>query len=419
MKILVLSRIVPSKRKTMDDHLYSFQRYVDGVEFFYCDFFLKLPLFLRLIHWDGIIIHYTLLAERWNSTLWSYHHKYISEIGKLKGLKVAIPQDEYSKIPELQELFKACGMDTVFTCLSPIDYDKVYPLDKTGLKHRFSTFPGFVDEDSQKVIDTLSAEIQSRDIDIGYRARNLPFWLGRHGQIKREIGDKTLQAPNTRFLKLDISVDAKDVFYGNDWLRFLLRCRCVLGCLGGASLFDPHGQFRNQVEAYTEENPSATFEEVEQKIFPGKDYTLSLFALSPRHFECAQTKTCQILFEGDYHGVFLPGRHYIELKKDYSNLNEILEKITDTHYCEQIAENAYREIALSDKYTYKAFANQVIDHIKEHSSHPHTPSITLFICRFLLKLHNRSAPLRYYLLEKWIRYQLEIKPALKRLAKEM
>lgn len=415
MKILVLYRSVAEKRKTMDDHLYSFKRYVKGVEFFYCEFFIKLPSFLKLIKWDGIILHYTLLASRWDKEIWQLPIENITAIGELSGFKVAMPQDEYAEITELQNLFRNCKIDTVFTCLYPIDYDKIYPLDKTGLKYRFTTYTGFVDESTRSVIQKLSQEVKSRDIDIGYRARNVPFWLGRHGQIKRLIATETLKAPNEPNLKLDISIDPKDVFYGDDWVRFLLRCRCMFGCLGGASLYDPEGMVRRNVEEYIQMNPNSTFDEVEQKFFPKRDFTLSLFALSPRHFECAITKTCQILVEGDYQGIFIAGRHYIELKKDFSNLREVFEKAADAKYCELLAETAYREIAMSEKYTYQAFANQVVDHIKEHSPNPKNGLMPTLICRILLFLHTKMAPVRHFFFRARRKYLVVILPHVKRL----
>ena len=90
---------------------------------------------------------------------------------------------------------------------------------------------------------------------------------------------------------------------------------------------------------------------------------MKLFAISPRHFECAMTKTCQVLVEGDYQGVLEPGRHYIELKRDYSNLDEVIEKIQDRELCEQIAERAYEEVVASGKYTYRLLAEQVAAHL--------------------------------------------------------
>ncbi len=56
--------------------------------------------------------------------------------------------------------------------------------------------------------------------------------------------------------------------------------------------------------AFTAKHPNASFDEIEKACFPGKDYNISCFALSPRHFEAVMTKTLQILVEGKY-GEFL------------------------------------------------------------------------------------------------------------------
>lgn len=411
MRILVLHKAWCG-RKTVQDHLYSFKRYVDGVEFFYCFIYLRIPQFLKLIDWDGVIVHYSLLAERFDDTYSKELLEHLAEIKSLTGVKVALPQDEYVKPAEFWDFYKKAGIDTIFTCALPIDYDKLYPLDKTGVKERITTFTGFVDEDSLKIVKELAEEVPVRDVAIGYRARSLPYWLGKHGQIKKEIADKVLAAPNSKQMTLDISTDDKDVFLGDDWFRFLLRCRTVLGCLGGSSIYDPHGKIKARVEGYVKEHPQAGFKEVEEVCFPGQDYTLNLFALSPRHFECAMTKTCQILLEGDYQGVFQPGKHFIELKENYSNIEEVLAKAADETLCKEIAENTYRDIVESGKYTYSAFANQVVDHIRSRSIHPSSPKPwRTSLVRCLVRLHDRLRKVRLFCFKVW--YRLVIKPRLK------
>ena len=62
--------------------------------------------------------------------------------------------------------------------------------------------------------------------------------------------------------------------------------------------------------------------------------------ISPRHFEAAALRVCQILFEGHYAGVMEPRRHYIPLRKDFSNLDEVIARIRDPSVRREIAENA-------------------------------------------------------------------------------
>ena len=44
----------------------------------------------------------------------------------------------------------------------------------------------------------------------------------------------------------------------------------------------------------------------------------AFFAISPRHLEAVVTKTAQVLVEGSYSGVLEPERHYIPVRRDFS-----------------------------------------------------------------------------------------------------
>jgi len=318
-----------------------------------------------MANYDGVILHYTLLAMRWRKDLYSKWLKTVENLKKISGYIVGIPQDEYAESNALCDFFNEYGIRAVFTCFSPEDYEKVYSKGKLALDQLITVFPGYIDEDAAKRLSSLCGKGTERPIDLGYRARKVPYWLGRHGQYKYELAEVFAKTTRGSGLKVDISTGENDVFYGKDWYRFLSQCRAFLGCEGGASLLDPGGEIRFKVEQYVRNHPDASFEEVEKNCFPNQDYNIRLFTLSPRHFECAVTKTCQVLLEGNYGGILLPGVHYIEVKKDYSNIEDVIEQIRNVRHCEQIAENAYRDIVQSGKYTYRVFAKQVINHIAE------------------------------------------------------
>jgi hypothetical protein len=282
-----------------------------------------------------------------------------------------MPQDEDAYTDYIRTIMREAGVETVFTCASECDYQVFYPVQKTGLKYYFTTHPGLVDENTRAMLEKKNLDHGDRPIDIGYRARRLPFWLGRHGQKKYQVGERVkAYCDRETNLTTDISSHPEKTLYGDDWLAFLLRCRTVLGSEGGASLLDADDTIRPAVERYVHEHTGAEFEEVEAACFPGRDGDIRYFAISPRHFECAMTKTCQVLLEGRYAGIFRAGEHYIELKGDYSNLPEVVEKVRDRGYCCRIAENAYQDIVASGKYTYRIFANQVVDHIRSLTKGP-------------------------------------------------
>ena len=94
-------------------------------------------------------------------------------------------------------------------------------------------------------------------------------------------------------------------------------------------MLDRDGSVRRCVERTSRADAGRRFEELEAACFPGRDGELSLFALSPRHLEACATRTAQILVEGEYSGVLRPGEHYLELRRDLSNLDDVLDLVAD------------------------------------------------------------------------------------------
>jgi len=346
----------------MNEHLYSFKHY-SGESCYYVNVAYGIPQFCASINFDLVIFHYTLLAFiRYGRVRW---YSLLQICQDISGYKVAIPQDEYQESDKLNEFFLRTGIKTVFTCLPESEWQKVYPRHKSGLEHYYTVFTGYIDEIAMGKLAQLNRSHVSRPIDIGYRARKNPYWLGRHGMIKWQLTEKFLNAPCSHKLRLDLSNDPRDVFYGDKWYGFLAKCRVVLGCESGASLHDADGKIMKSVDRYEAKHPGASFEEVEGACFPGKEANLRLFCISPRHFEACMTRTCQALVEGEYGGIFKPGVHYIEIKNDWSNIADVMLQIEDVDYCERIADNAYRDIIESGLYTYREFVKMVINRVRE------------------------------------------------------
>lgn len=362
MKILVVYFEVESNdRSTIREHLNSFDEY-SNAECIYVNAFYGIPLYLNLFQFQLVIYHYTFLSQKWNGP-----HKFnkllsnVQCLKKITGYKIAMPQDEYVFSDLICRFVKDFKVDCIYTCFYPIDYQKVYPKEVVGDVLLKTTLTGFINEGAIEKIIKFAKPHKERSLDIGYRARKLPFWLGRHGVLKWKITEVFQEKLLNTSLRIDLSNNPKDVFLGDDWYRFLANTRVVLGCEGGASLLDVDGSIRCRVDDYIKSHSGAAFSEVEQECFPDKDGNISLFAISPRHFEACMTKTCQVLVEGKYHGIFKPDVHYIELKKDFSNLDDVLNRIQDLDYCEHIAENAYRDIVLSGEFSYRNFVKEVIE----------------------------------------------------------
>ena len=367
MKILVIYHLLRKNGKsTINEHLYSFKRY-SNEECCYLNTAYGIPSYITKIDFDAIIYHHTLWdpSVRLNE---SGRLKTLRKYGLLKeskGYKVAIAQDEYRCSDRMNDFFSDFGIKTVFTLVQPAEWQKVYPREKSGLEYYFTVFAGYIDELALERLAKSNQRHKSRPIDVGYRGYKPPYWLGKYGMLKWELADNFENLSVKHNLKFDLSSNFMEVLYGDKWYKFLGRCRVVLGCEGGASLRDPDGSIMRKVDQYVSEHPEASFGEVEAVCFPGIDGNLNYFAPSPRHFEACITRTCQALVEGEYGGIFKPGVHYIEIKKDWSNIPDVIRQIEDVEFCEQIADNAYRDIVESGLYTYRNFVQLVLNHVRD------------------------------------------------------
>ena len=77
--------------------------------------------------------------------------------------------------------------------------------------------------------------------------------------------------------------------------------------------------------------------------------------VSPRHFEAAACRTLQILYEGEYRGILLPWRHYLPLRRDFGNFEEIVGALRDGALAAEITERAFAEVAANPAYSYATF----------------------------------------------------------------
>jgi hypothetical protein len=371
LRILCIYHQTEAKlRNTIKEHLYAFAHY-SGEDCFYINIALGVPSFISKIHFDLVVYHYTFTALKWNS---NEHFKQLLKTAKFKrlknlqGYKIAIPQDEYVNSDAVCYFFKEYGIKTVYTLLRPRDYQKVYPQEKTGLEYYFSIPAGYIDDNAVGKFAKHLLPLEDRKIDVGCRVRKVPYWLGEFGQLKYEIARRFAENQKNSSLKMDISFDAKDVFLEEAWYMFLLSCKIVIGAEAGASVHDPYGEIREKVEAYVKAHPHKDFLNVKQQCFKNEDNSIHNLVMSPRHFECCITKTCQVLVEGTYSDILKPNVHYIPLKKDFSNFDEVIEMIKDVDFCQQVADNAYHDIVASGKYTYSLFVEKVLAHFRKVTS---------------------------------------------------
>ena len=329
----------PTSRQTTIDHLLSFREHLPDADVQYLHFQQPLPKDLGEVSPDLLIVNYDYLNYRF-SPLWPFIKRRHKDIADRAGKVVAIAQDDFWANKLLDDWCMDWDVDRILT---PIDNDRDVLYPRSIKSKEFKTgLTGYVKSGPVPVTKLLV----DRSIDLGQRVREMPPHLGRLAQAKARQAVVMADAARSAGFVVDVSTRVEDSFIGTAWFDFLSSCKFTVGMKGGASLHDPRGLIHTKVQSYRVRHPEATFDEIEQHCFKGKDMKYEFTAISPRLFESAMAGTCQILQREDYLGVLEPWRDYIPLEADYSNMNEVLEVMKDLDRCQQIVENA--KIALVD-----------------------------------------------------------------------
>ena len=310
---------------------------------------------LDLNLFDAVGFHYT-IRPRFSTCLagmFDEHNSYYcskalyEKVRNYQGVVFQFLQDEYQRVNLATEAMLELGMDVLFTIVRPELHYEAY--DHPGLKDmkRVTVMTGYAPEMDE---ETKFMPISERTIDLFYRSRELPYWLGSLGNEKIFIADEIVRRAKKHDLKVDISVHEEDRIYGSEWVRRISSCRATLGTESGASIWDRDGTIERAVDEELDQNPEATFEEVFEKVLKLHDGKLIYSGISPRVFEAAALKTPLIMFPGWYNGLVKPDVHFIQLEKDFSNFDSVLKTLRDDAALEAMAENAYRDLIASGDY---------------------------------------------------------------------
>jgi len=365
--ILILYHQKPrQQRKAISNHLLAFGKN-PNVQVEYWNVAYGLPSVLANCGFDAVLFHFTFFLPNINK---KFDHQF-RHWGVLKQMNVpksALVQDEYVNTQSICNFLKEFNVETVFTCLPESLHQIVYPSSYTGVKHFHTVLTGYIDEEFVTSQKDITKSHSNRSMDIVYRARKMPYNLGIFGTYKSKLTDVFLAATSKETFSVDLSNDPNDFIFGDDWFRFVGDSRTILGCEGGASLHDPDGTIRACCNKILNSQANTDFEQVKEICFKNQDEKFPYYAISPRHFEAAILKTCQVLLEGQYNGILQADVHYIPIKKDFSNIDDVMEKIKNIPYCQQMAEKTYEDIVLSGRYNYQYFINFVLQNVLLHSN---------------------------------------------------
>jgi hypothetical protein len=321
--------------KTISDYLDSFQRY-SRHNVSYVSSFAKCHF--DLVYFDAVVLHYSVrvcfpgrLSASFTQALQSY-----------QGLKVLFIQDEYDHTNVARQAIRDLGIGLVFTCVPEESIAKVYPPAQFPGVRFVNVLTGYVPIELSQM--KAFAPIRQRRVLIGYRGRNLGYWYGDLGQEKQLIGQRMKEICAAHGLTTDIAWEEKDRIYGNGWFDFLGQCKATLGTESGANVFDFDGTLIESIQRELRRDPSISYQEIRDKYLCDCEGQILMNQISPKVFEAIACRTALVLFEGRYSGVLEANTHYIPLKKDFSNVDDVLAKLQDDNLLEAMTERAYADI---------------------------------------------------------------------------
>lgn len=273
------------------------------------------------------------------------------------GLKVLFIQDEYEGTEIARAWMDRLRFDIVYTCVPQVGLNLVYPPYRFPATEFLPTLTGYVPEDP--MLERYAKPLEERDLLIAYRGRKLPAVYGALGFEKYRIGVEMKIFAEMRGLPVDIEVDDAKRIYGSAWYEFLGSARATLGTESGANVFDFDGSLKNKIERLRSLDEEITFEEISAKVLSPHEGLVQMNQISPKIFEAIKLRTALVLFEGSYSGVVQPHTHYIPLKKDFSNIDEVIAKIQDDDFVRDLTQRAYDDIVASGKFSYRTFVEGV------------------------------------------------------------
>ncbi len=343
---------------------------------------------LDLHEFDVVVIHYSLFVAGDTYLSPTFRRK----ISEFRGLKIQFIQDDYRSVDALTEAMRFMGIDVLFTLVPESEHARIWHARLPGVE-LVTWIAGYVPE---RLVGLETPPLAERPIEVGYRGRDMPFWLGALAREKVWVGQGFLEHAARFGLTCDISWREEDRLYGNAWDRFNARCRAMLGCGSGASIADFDGGCERAVRAFLAAHPAAGFDEVAAQVLRPWEGNIDLNVISPRQFEAIAARTALVLFPGNYSGILQADVHYIPLAKDFSNIEAVAARIRDLPYLEAMTARAYDDVIASGRYAYPAFVrafDAVVDRCRkpEHVALPTKssyrrmrrrlrPKLTAFLC---------------------------------------
>jgi hypothetical protein len=228
-----------------------------------------------------------------------------------------------------------------------------------------TTLTGYVPEGHA---DLPRPHLSQRPVVVGYRGRALHARYGHLAREKLLIGERMRKACEARKIPVDIECTEDKRIYGRAWYEFLAQSRATLGTESGSNVFDEDGTLRARIDEALIAEPGVSYDAIHERFIGEREGRVRMNQVSPRIFEAIVVHTALILFEGEYSGVVKPWDHYLPLKKDFSNVDDILERLGDIPALDAMTRRAYTDVIESGKFSYQTFVRDFDTYVESRAT---------------------------------------------------
>jgi hypothetical protein len=357
VKILCVYAASQTYTSTVFEHLEGFRKY-SRYDWSFVDIRLFNNRIINLEPIDAVVLHYSVRLPLGQVS--DAAKKALREFSRLKVLFI---QDEYDFTNLTKELISSIGFGLVFSVVPEHSLSCIYPPNDFPMTRFVGNFTGYVPDGLAEQIE-CSITPSKRPLTVAYRGRSLPLRYGRLAQQKVAIGREVKAYCLRQGITCDIEWDESSRIYGDAWYRFIGSARAMLGTESGSNVFDWSGTLERDISRYRRANPRSSDEEIYDAVVVEREIDGLMNQLSPRVFEMAAAKTVMVLIEGAYSGVLTPHIHFLPLKEDFSNLDEVFIMLNDDQATDAMAERTYEDIILSGQYSYRNYVGMVDEAIQ-------------------------------------------------------
>ena len=301
----------------------------------------------------AIVLHYSLFASGPNPYLMDGRFlEYLS--GAHDSYKVAFFQDEHEYCRRRFRFLDDYSVDCVYTCFDESDHSATYG-KYTEVSRIVTYMPAYVSPEMVAEANRLHRPDADRSIDVGYRTRPTPptsvaagwrRWRSASASSRRRT-DRAYAWTSARARRTGFTAGAG------------MSSSLAAGASSAPSPASPASTSRTRSARTTCASPRAGAKSRSTSSSRARSAagTGRFSCERPAHVTSRPRRcgVCQVMFEGRYNGVLEEDVHFIPLRKDFSNFDDVISRFGDPAVRAQITENAHRDLIASGAYGYEEF----------------------------------------------------------------